>query len=221
MPEEAFERWLRDLIHLAANALTDDGSFWLMLPDEWAAQGATLLADAGLTRRAWIKWYETFGVNTPNNFNRTSRHILYFVADPKRYVFHAEAVRRPSDRQTKYGDKRADPGGKTLDDVWVVPRVTGTSKERIPDFPTQVPLQILRWIVACAIDPGDLVIDPVSGSATTGVAAIELGRRFIGIERERRWYESSVERLSGISSAADAGPRRSVRKPALRARAAE
>lgn len=205
LPEEAFERWLRDLIHLAANALTDDGSFWLMLPDEWAAEGAVLLADAGLTRRAWIKWYETFGVNRPNNFNRTSRHVLYFVADPKRYVFHAEAVRRPS---------RADPGGKTLDDVWIVPRVTGTSKERIPYFPTQVPLQILRWIVACATDPGDLVIDPVSGSATTGVAAVELGRRFVGIERERRWYESSIERLSGISSAADAGPRRSVRKPA-------
>ena len=53
----------------------------------------------------------------------------------------------------------------------------------MPDFPTQLPLPLLRAIVGCASHPGDLVLDPFSGSGTTGVAAVESDRRYIGIER--------------------------------------
>src|SRR5262249_42085709 len=97
-------------------------------------------------------------------------------------------------RQTTYLDKRANPAGKNWDDVWgvtrkdgsgAIPRVCGTHKERIPGFPTQLPLALLRPIIGCASNPGDLVIDPFCGSATTAVAAVELGRSFIGIESSR------------------------------------
>jgi site-specific DNA-methyltransferase (adenine-specific) len=162
-----------------------------------------ILKDLGLTVRAWITWHETFGVNCANNFNRCSRRLFYAVKDPGRFVFHAEAVSRPSDRQAKYNDPRANPDGKILDDVWTdIPRLAGTHKERLPDFPTQLPVALLERVVLCASDPGDLVLDPFSGSATAGVAAVRHGRRYLGVEKNPRFAELSRLRLRGEAAPA-------------------
>ena len=190
-----FVDWCGQWMELCAECLTDDGSLWVMINDEYAADFVSNLRSCGLHMRAWIKWYETFGVNCSNNFNRTSRHILYFVVDPKNFVFNETAVLRPSDRQKKYNDKRAQTSGKIIDDVWQIPRLSGTSKERIPDFPTQLPLELVRRIVNVASEPGDLVVDPFSGSATTGLAAIESMRKYIGIELSEKFVDLSEKRL--------------------------
>jgi site-specific DNA-methyltransferase (adenine-specific) len=188
---EWVEAWLRDCKSL----LTDDGSLLALIGDENAGEYCVTLKKLGFTLRAWIKWYETFGVNCANNFNRCSRHLFYCVVNPKRFVFNASAVNRPSDRQTKYGDSRANPGGKIWDDVWQIPRLVGTAKERVPEFPTQLPLELLLPIIGCASDPGDTVIDPFSGSATTGCAAISLGRKFVGIEKSEKFFKAADKRL--------------------------
>ena len=194
-PPAEYLAWCEEWLTGCRRVLTADGSLWLIINDEWAAHFLLACERLGFTRRNWLKWYETFGVNCSRKFNRCSRHILYFVRDPRSLVFHPEAVRRPSDRQTKYNDHRANPAGKILDDVWQVPRVAGTHRERIPGFPTQIPLIITRRIVGCASDPGDLVVDPFSGSASTGVAALELGRRYIGVELSSEYAELSRNRL--------------------------
>mgnify|MGYP005844329119 FL=1 len=189
--------WVAAWLAECRRVLADDGSLWVLICDEYAAEYALSLKRLGLTLRNWIKWYETFGVNCTSKFNRTSRHLLYTVKDPKRLVFHPEPVTRPSDRQDKYGDKRASPGGKLWDDVWQIPRLVGTGSERLPEFPTQLPLKLLEPIVLCGTDPGDLVIDPFNGSGTTGEAAIRHGRRYLGIERSEKYAELSRLRLQG------------------------
>jgi site-specific DNA-methyltransferase (adenine-specific) len=206
LDEDEYLRWCKQWINLCAGALSDDGSLWVIINDEWAEHFALMLNEAGLHRRAWIKWYETFGINCVNNFNRCSRHIFYYVVDPKRFVFNAESryIRRPSDRQAKYNDQRADPDGKLWDDVWTIPRLVDNAAERIPDFPTQIPLAITRAIVACASEPGDLVVDPFCGSASTGHAALELHRRFTGIEIGERFWELATVRLAGVTPCAPA-----------------
>jgi site-specific DNA-methyltransferase (adenine-specific) len=200
LPDDEYLFWCRSWLAACADALTKDGSLWVMICDEWVEHFALMLNELQLTRRGWIKWYETFGVNCTNNFNRCSRHILYYVADPKHFVFNAESpyIRRQSDRQTKYGDKRADPHGKLLDDVWTIPRLVDNAAERVPGFPTQVPEEILLRIVACATEPGDLVVDPFSGSATTGAAAVHLGRRYVGIERGEEFWRLSTARMLAL-----------------------
>lgn len=204
LDEDEYVRWCQSWINRCTGALTKDGSLWVIINDEWADQLALLLTGAGLHRRAWIKWYETFGVCCTNNFNRCSRHILYYVVDPKRFVFNADSryIRRPSDRQAKYNDQRADPDGKLWDDVWTIPRLVDNAAERIPDFPTQIPLAITRAIVACASEPGDLVVDPFCGSGSTGHAALELHRRFTGIEIGERFLELATVRLAGVTPCA-------------------
>lgn len=199
LPEGEFVAWSSRWIKACARLLSDDGSMWVLIGDEYADHFGILLREAGLHRRAWIKWYESFGVNTPNNFNRCSRHLFYCVRDPRRFVFNADAVSRPSDRQAKYNDPRADPAGKTWDDVWginpPIPRLVGNASERLPDFPTQLPLDLLMAVVGCASEPDDLVVDPFNGSGTTGVASLRLGRRYIGAEKSAEFARLSSMRL--------------------------
>jgi len=204
LPDADYLTWCTRWMEAAVRVLTPDGSLWVMINDEYAAEFAGALKGLGLTIRNWIKWYETFGVNCARKFNRCSRHIFYCVRDAQHFVFNPEAVSRPSDRQAKYADGRADPGGKLWDDVWIIPRLVGTAAERIPDFPTQIPLAITRAIVGCTSQPGDLVIDPFSGSASTGVAAVELGRRYLGIERNAQYCELSRLRLQAASASPSA-----------------
>jgi len=60
--------------------------------------------------------------------------------------------------------------------------------------PTQKPISLMRWCVAMVDAP--TVLDPYMGSGTTGVACVELGRQFIGIERERKYFDIACERIA-------------------------
>ena len=62
--------------------------------------------------------------------------------------------------------------------------------------PTQKPTRIMEWAITQA--PTDVVIicDPFMGSGTTGVAAMNLEKHFIGIERERKYFDIACERIS-------------------------
>lgn len=195
LSDGAYLRWVDEWIGLCCDCLSEDGSLWVMIGDEYAAEYAMILKRRGLTLRSWIKWYETFGVNCQNKFNRTSRHIFYAVKDEKSFVFNPEPVTRPSDRQAKYGDSRAASGGKLWDDVWQIPRLTGTCTERIPDFPTQLPLSLVEPIVLCASMPGDLVVDPFNGSGTTGLASVRNGRKYVGVEKSETFADIASKRL--------------------------
>jgi site-specific DNA-methyltransferase (adenine-specific) len=61
--------------------------------------------------------------------------------------------------------------------------------------PTQKPLRLLRRAVLASTAEGDLIFDPFSGSGTTGVAAKELGRFFVGAKREREYAELAGRRI--------------------------
>jgi DNA modification methylase len=184
LPERAYLRWCYSWMVECHRLLRPDGSLWVVINDEHAAEFKRLLVRAGFTVRAWIKWFETFGVynSSERNFGRTSRHLFYCTFSPTNFIFNANAVTRKSDRQTKYGDKRANPAGKIWDDVWQIPRLVENAAERVPGFKNQLPLDLVRPIVACCSDPGDVVLDPFTGSGTTAEAAVELGRRYVGTE---------------------------------------
>ena len=200
LPVDAYHRWVQEWITACAGILADDGSLWVMMPHEHQAVAFMAMEQAGLHWRNTVVWHETFGVNCTTKFCRTSRLIHYFARNPDRFVFNADAVRVPSDRQLKYNDKRANPRGKVPGDVWEISRVCGTFGERIKEFPTQLPLTLLRRIIAVASDPGDLVLDPFSGSATAGVAAVEAGRRYVGIEQHGHYVERSIARMRDIEA---------------------
>ena len=63
------------------------------------------------------------------------------------------------------------------------------------DHPTQKPLPLLMELVELFSFRGDIIADPFMGSGTTGVAAVKLGRRFIGIEIEERYFQIACRRI--------------------------
>jgi DNA modification methylase len=193
------ERWMREIPEL----LTPDGSAWILINQRFLGEYICAMKRTRLKLRKVITWYETFGVNCADNFNSTSRYLLYFVKDPARCVFNHDVFNRPSDRLTKYNDARANPAGKLWDDVWFhIPRLTANSKERLPDFPTQLPEELLRPIIEGCTERGDEVCDPFNGSGTTGAAALKLGRKYLGIEKQQLFADRSRQRLAQLLAGA-------------------
>lgn len=73
------------------------------------------------------------------------------------------------------------------------------------DHPTQKPLEVMKWCIGHLPEPNNLILDPFMGSGTTGVAAVQMGRDFIGIEREKRYFEAAVRRIREANGD-DCGP---------------
>lgn len=87
------------------------------------------------------------------------------------------------------GKMRWNGGGRAA--VWTY----GLCKEDRPDHPCPKPIPLMEALVRDFTDPGDLILDAFAGSCTTGVAAKRLGRRFIGWERDPRYFEIGRKRL--------------------------
>jgi site-specific DNA-methyltransferase (adenine-specific) len=78
--------------------------------------------------------------------------------------------------------------------VWYIPSVP--RKEKLYGYhPTQKPLRLVRRAIVASTREGDLVFDPFCGSGTTGVASKELGRFFVGAEREEEFAELAGRRI--------------------------
>src|SRR5262245_44741021 len=96
--------WSKEWIGQVHRVLKPDGTFWLAIGDEYAAELKVLSHELGFHTRNWVIWYYTFGVNCTKKFSRSHAHLFYFVKDPKRFTFRGEALenRVPSARQLVY-----------------------------------------------------------------------------------------------------------------------
>lgn len=193
---EKYEKWTGQWMESCRRILKPDGSFYVAIGDEFAAEVRLIGRRLGLHLRNWIIWYYTFGQSTSKKFARSHTHIFYFAKNKLRFYFNDRAVRILSDRQKQYDDRRASERGKLPDDVWVqFPRVCGTFRERLGEHPCQMPESLLMRIIRASCPPGGLVVDPFAGSGTTLVAALKLGRRFFGVELSGGYVEAAERRL--------------------------
>ena len=87
-------------------------------------------------------------------------------------------------------------GGKQMKSVWSM-LAPAKAEKSFGKHPTQKPVALLKRILLASTRENDLVFDPFSGSATTGVAAMELRRRFVGCELGTRLRRSSSETSRG------------------------
>jgi site-specific DNA-methyltransferase (adenine-specific) len=84
--------------------------------------------------------------------------------------------------------------GSQLSSVWRIPTVP--KKEKLHGYhPTQKPLRLVRRAFLASTREGDFVFDPFCGSGTTGVAAKELGRFFVGAELEEEFCHLAAQRI--------------------------
>ena len=219
LQSDRYLAWSRDWTAEVVRVLKPEGTFWLAIGDEYAAELKVMLQrEHGLVCRNWVVWYYTFGVNCTNKFSRSHVHLFCMVKDAEKFTFNAgdPAIRVPSARQLVYADKRANPKGRLPDDTWIlrpqdVPggfsgdedtwyfaRVCGTFGERAGWHGCQMPEQLLGRIIRACSNEGDLVLDPFAGSGTTPAVAKKLDRRYIGFEISPKYTENVKKRLAKI-----------------------
>jgi site-specific DNA-methyltransferase (adenine-specific) len=197
MPYDEYYTWSATWIKEAHRILKNNGSIYIAIGDEFAAEINLILKKTGFYFRNWIIWYYTFGQNQRKKFNRAHTHILYFTKDKNTFTFNDKDIRIPSARQTIYKDKRANPLGKIPDDIWQFSRVCGTFNERIGKHPCQMPEDIVELIIRASTNEGDIVLDPFGGTGTTAAVAKKLNRNYITIEISEVYYEIINKRLDG------------------------
>ena len=148
-----------------------------------------------------IIWNYGAGVAGRKFFSPRNEKFLWYVKDPESYTFNLDAVRDPNVKypnQRKHGRVKVNPLGKNPTDVWRFPKVTSgknrSSKERTP-HPAQFPEAVIERIVKAASNPGELVLDPFSGSGTTLAVSMRAGRRSLGIELREDYCALAASRL--------------------------
>jgi site-specific DNA-methyltransferase (adenine-specific) len=215
---EDYLAWSRQWGEQVVRVLKANGTFWLAIGDDFAAELKLLFQkDLGFACRSWVIWYYTFGVNCTKKFSRSHTHLFHFVRDPKHFTFNAAALLVPSARQVVYADSRAVPGGRLPDDTWILrpqdlpegfsadqdtwyfSRVCGTFKERAGWHGCQMPERLLARIISVSSNPADLVLDPFAGSGSTLIVAKKLGRRWLGCELSDGYVAKIKSRLKQVA----------------------
>jgi len=173
MDEDAYQAWQNDLFARIGDVCNPTASLFYNHQLRWrdgeCSHPIQWFRPSGWRLRSEIIWDRCGGMMfNARMFVRVDERILWFArSDNHKW------------NQTSVG----------LGTIWKIPRAQ--NKEHPVAFPTELPFRCIE----SATDPGDLVLDPFAGSASTGVAAINLGRRFIGIEREPKYFDIACRRI--------------------------
>jgi len=158
-----------------------------------------------------IIWDRAVGYNERRDSFTPAYEMVLILRKSDNPKFNKDAVREPYDAETiekylrdnRYKDKEARlkhlQAGKFSTNIIRVPSLKGSSKEKC-GHPSQKPLELIEKLIACSTDPGDVVLDPFLGSGTTAYAAAELGRKWIGIEKEAEFIEMAKQRLAVLEN---------------------
>jgi len=113
--------------------------------------------------------------------------------------------------QEEFGTVDANPNGRYPSNIvgdvlpqhqkyFYAPRATTKEKGSNNNHPTVKPISLMEYLIGIYSNTGHLVLDPFFGSGTTGIACINLGREFIGIEKEEEYFNLSNERIREIEN---------------------
>ena len=207
----AFLCWLGVRLLEMHRILRNDGSLYLHI-DHSAHAWTKCLLDAIFGRKQFrneIVWAYT-GPGSPNmrQFNRKHDTLLWY-AKGKKWTFNRDAVRIPhkqlntnakgrvisapltADERDKYLEK-----GKIPETWWPDFSPAGRIHSENTGYPTQKPLGLYERIIAASSKPGDIVLDPFCGCATTPIAAERLGRQWVGMDLWDGAYDLIAQRIS-------------------------
>ena len=187
--------------------LKPTGSIYLHC-DPTASHYLKTLMDAIFGRKNFrneIVWHYSNLSATKRYFPRKHDIIFFYVKSNASWTFNADSVRIPysdsslnrvqykgSGFASKAKGSWLQEKGKIPDSVWDIPLLKGNERT---GYPTQKPLVLYERIIRASSNPGDMVLDPFAGCATTCVAAERLEREWVGIDLWEETKELTVSRL--------------------------
>ncbi|MFP5329021.1 MAG: site-specific DNA-methyltransferase [Alphaproteobacteria bacterium] len=186
----AYDDFTREWLHEARRVLKDDGTIWVIGSYHNIYRVGALLQDAEFWILNDIVWRKTNPMPNFRGTRFTNAHetLIWCAKDEKaRYTFNYRAMKALNDDLQMRSD-------------WVLPICAGGERVRGENgakaHPTQKPEALLYRILLACTKPGDVVLDPFFGTGTTGAVARRLGRRWIGIERERAYVRVARQRIA-------------------------
>jgi site-specific DNA-methyltransferase (adenine-specific) len=178
-------RW----IGLCKDKLKPDGTIWISGTYHNIFSVANALTENGFKILNVVTWAKT---NPPPNiscryFTYSTEFVIWARKSPKvPHYFNYDLMKRINDN-------------KQMTDVWRMPAIAKWEKS-CGKHPTQKPLGLLSRIIMASTKPNAWILDPFSGSSTTGIAANLLGRRYLGIEQDESFAKMAIQRKKEIEN---------------------
>jgi modification methylase len=189
-----YDHFTRAWLEGARRLLKPDGALWVIGSYHNIYRVGAILQDLGFWMLNDIVWRKTNPMPNFRGRRFTNAHetLLWCSrAQDSRYTFNYEAMKALNDELQMRSD-------------WHIPLCGGPERLKRDGkkaHPTQKPEALLHRVLLASTRPGDLVLDPFFGSGTTGAVAKRLGRRCIGIERDRGYAKLARERIAAVEAA--------------------
>jgi len=194
------ENWLRE----CRRVLKANGTIWVSGTYHSIYACGLALQKLGYHILNDICWYKpNASPNISCRYFTASHETLIWARRSKsaRHTFNYKEM-----KYKKWPNDFFKKEGKQMRSIWHIPEsesvwIINTPKREEKKFskhPTQKPLELLKRIILASTNEGDLVLDPFTGSSTTGLAAYMHGRKFVGIDTEKKYLDLSIKRFLDI-----------------------
>lgn len=179
------EEWIAE----CREHLTENGTIWISGTYHNIFSVANKLTQLGFKILNVITWAKT---NPPPNIS-----CRYFTYSTEFIIWARKCQKKP--HYFNYDLMKLLNENKQMTDVWRLPAIARWEKSQ-GKHPTQKPLALLVRIILASTRHGAWILDPFSGSGTTGIAASLTGRRYLGIEREKEYLDLSIRRRGELEN---------------------
>lgn len=177
-------KWMKEVYRV----LKESGSMYVF--SGWNNLKDILIAidELGFITVNHIIWKYQFGVVTKRKFVTSHYHCLYVCKNDEKRKFFP---------YSRYGKEEDDEAGGSLhykdkEDVWIIKREYWTGDQKTP---TKLPAELVKKILMYSSEKEDIVLDPFLGSGQVTVVSKMLGRKYIGFEIVKEYYEFAKERV--------------------------
>jgi site-specific DNA-methyltransferase (adenine-specific)/modification methylase len=194
MSPPEYLQFTRKWIGACHRVLKDHGSIYISCTYHNISEVMIVLKQLKFKINNVITWHKSNAM--PNMTRRVFTHSTEFIVwavKGGKWVFNYQELKKINP------DKQKDGSSKQMRDVWSLPLVQGKERLKGKDgrslHPTQKPEEMLKRIILASSNQGDLVLDPFLGSGTTAFVANKLGRKWIGIEKERKYVDLASSRI--------------------------
>lgn len=189
---KAYDDFTRAWLTECKRILKPDGAMWVIGSYHNIFRVGAILQDLGFWILNDIVWVKTNPMPNFRGTRFTNAHETLIWATPRKtgkYTFNYETMKKLN-------------GGKQMRSDWNINICLGEERIKGADgkslHNTQKPLDLLRRVILASTKQGDVILDPFLGSGTTAAAAKELGRNFIGIERDESYVAAARARVEAV-----------------------
>lgn len=187
--QESINNFNRNWISKVKEVMQDDATIWISGTYHNIFSIGQILTELEFKILNIITWQKT---NPPPNFS-----CRFFTHSTEQIIWARKKEKVP--HYYNYDLMKEINGHKQMKDVWPFPAITKWEKN-CGKHPTQKPLSVLNRIILSSTKENDWILDPFTGSSTTGIAANLNNRKFIGIDINKEFLEISKKRKIEIQN---------------------